>query len=212
MGRRMYSFARVSSSWCTSSAPSESSAESRKTGTILSTSQALFSLLQNREAPFARQLGGDEDDVGAAPRRELERIFAARRGHHDAAELVEPGLEFGAEVAVVLEQEDRRHASSVSEPTPSMPTPELTRMLPVFYVERSATCHTARTVHAPSSESRRIHGPYAVRASDAGELLAEWAEPTETWLDALEPPPSSRGPAALRGDALALALAALRGL
>jgi hypothetical protein len=30
------------------------------------------------------------------------------------------------------------------------------------------------------------------------------------WLDSFEPAPSSNGPAALRGDALVLALAALR--
>jgi hypothetical protein len=62
-----------------------------------------------------------------------------------------------------------------------------------------------------SSESRRLHGPHAVchpdavtrRTSDAP--AADWA-----WLDAIDLAPASNGPAALRGEALARALAAAR--
>jgi hypothetical protein len=61
-----------------------------------------------------------------------------------------------------------------------------------------------------SSESRRLHGPYAVCPPGATTRVEEWPVPDMGWLESVEPPPSSNGPPALRGDALALALATLR--
>jgi len=61
-----------------------------------------------------------------------------------------------------------------------------------------------------SSESRRIHGPYAVCAPGATTRVDEWPLPETAWLEPSEAPPSSNGPTALRGDALARTLAALR--
>jgi hypothetical protein len=58
-----------------------------------------------------------------------------------------------------------------------------------------------------SSESFREHGPHAVRPPGA---VFEAPPPVDlSTLDTLPPPPSSNGPTALRGSALADALARL---
>jgi hypothetical protein len=56
-----------------------------------------------------------------------------------------------------------------------------------------------------SSESFREHGPHAVRPP--GSIVA--APPVHPDALEVEPPPSSNGPTALRGAALAAALAKL---
>jgi hypothetical protein len=61
-----------------------------------------------------------------------------------------------------------------------------------------------------SSESWRDNGPYALCPPGAVTRVELWPVPDLGWLDDLEPPPSSNGPTALRGDALLQALAALR--
>jgi len=71
-----------------------------------------------------------------------------------------------------------------------------------------------RHVLDPSSESRRLYGPYAVCHPTAVTRVAEAmraAIDAFALMDAIaaSEPPSSNGPDALRGDALVEALAAL---
>jgi len=61
-----------------------------------------------------------------------------------------------------------------------------------------------------SSESVRLHGPHAVRVAAAGTLTLEPAPADRGAWDPADPPPSSNGPTALRGEALVQALAGLR--
>ncbi len=59
-----------------------------------------------------------------------------------------------------------------------------------------------------SSNNFRQHGPNAVRPP--GWVFEPPPPPVRRWaVEDLEPPPSSNGPAALRGEALARALARL---
>ena len=71
-------------------------------------------------------------------------------------------------------------------------------------------CVSYLSVVDQSSESYRLHGPYAVCAPGVTSRVDEPLAIDMEWLDSFEPAPSSNGPAALRGDALVLALAALR--